>query len=124
MATILNPTLHFPTNSSGTWKFKVSYTVLFDAAEVGREFDDAAKLWEDDDGFISSDDDPITAYPSPDRFTASERVIDREKVILVPRGTLDTEVGDEEIKAQIWLRKVGSGPATAEVYTNIVAVGP
>jgi hypothetical protein len=121
MATILNPTLHFPQDiGGGTLSFKVTYTVLFQTDEVHLEFDDATKLWEDDSGFLGSDDDPLTAYPNPDRFTAVERVVDREHIIFVPRTTANTEIGGEEFKAQIWLRRVGAGPATAEVYTNIV----
>lgn len=121
MATILNPTLDEPTFESdyGTLRFRVTYTVLFGPDELNQNFDDAAKIWEDDSGNVfGGGDDQITAYPIPDTFLASDRVVDREKIIFTTRDAADTELGDEEFKAQIWLRRTGSdGPADAEVFT-------
>ena len=121
MATILNPTLSEPTVESDhqTLRFTVTYTVLFGPDEVNRDFDDAAKIWEDDSGEIfGGGDDQITAYPIPERFRASDRVVDREKIIFATRDAANTEAGGEEFKAQIWLRRTGSnGPADAEVFT-------
>ncbi|GHD98249.1 hypothetical protein [Streptomyces alanosinicus] len=108
------------------WEITVSYDVNFRDDEVGGDFDDAVKLWEDDRGApFGGGDDQITPYPIPDRFTAFSSVVSRQKSITVFRDQLDTEIGDEEVKAQIWLRRADSGgPADDEVYTPIQEMSP
>jgi len=123
MATILNPTISGPFDEgSDTRSFTVTYTILFGPDEINKNYDDAAKLWEDDSGLLGGDNNQITAYPIPDTFTATERVMDRQKTILTTADAADTELGGEEYKAQIWLRETGStGPALAEVFTGITS---
>ena len=121
MATILDPVLGEPEYQGDykTLSFRVTYTVLFTAEELNQKWDDAAKIWEDDSGAVfGGGDDQVTAYPIPETFIASDRVMDRVKTIYTTRDAADTESGDEEFKAQIWLRRTGSdGPADAEVFT-------
>jgi hypothetical protein len=93
--------------------FTIRYIAAFDFAEQGSDFDDAVKLWEDD----PVDDDEIMPYPFPSRFNASGPTVLRIHKVTATRSMLNTELGNEEIKAQVWLRKVGQGPASAETFT-------
>src|SRR5262245_34889425 len=120
MARIIDPTIHTPTNiGGGTLEFKVTYTLLLEANELVA-FDHAARLWEDDSGFLGSDDDQITAYPTPETIHPNSQMTTQTLFTRAARDAADTEVGNEEFKAQIWLRRTGSdGPADQEVFTNV-----
>ncbi|MFI7399242.1 hypothetical protein ACIBW9_01895 [Streptomyces sp. NPDC049541] len=113
-------------NDDNIWAITVSYDIRFRDDEVSLDFDDAVKLWEDDRGEpFGGGDDQITPYPIPSRFRASSPLVSREKTITVFRDQLDTEIGNEEVKAQIWLRRADSGgPADDEVYTPITEMSP
>jgi hypothetical protein len=100
----------------------VTYTAVFTDNDLGHDFEDAAKLWEDDSGFLGSDDDPITSYPNPSSFSATSHKVDRIIEIILPSEQVSTEIGNEEIKAQIWLRRIGDRAAADEQYTDIIEV--
>jgi hypothetical protein len=123
MARIIDPTIEAPENiGGGTLRFRVTYTLLLEPNELV-PFDHAARLWEEDD-FLGGDDDQITAYPIPTKIVPASQVEPQELFVFASRDAADTEAGGEEFKAQIWLRKTGStGPADAEVFTNVVESG-
>jgi hypothetical protein len=103
-----------------TWLFKVTYTVEFRNDELRTEFDEAARLREHD----PSDDDLITAYPVPFRFTVNLNILERSMKIVVFRDQLNTEIGGEEIQGEVWLRRVGDEKVTQEVITPILKLDP
>jgi hypothetical protein len=121
MVTIVAPTIHAPEDlGGGTLRFMVTYKLVLEANEL-LEFDHAARLWEEDGDFLGGDDDQITPYPFPERFRPGNQVTNQTLFILAARDAADTEVGEEEFKAQIWLRRSGSqGAADAEVFTNVI----
>jgi hypothetical protein len=55
MPTIVNPNIQGPFDvGGGTFQFTVTYTALFQGGEVGQEWEDATRLWEDDSGGLVS----------------------------------------------------------------------
>lgn len=101
--------------------FKVKYNVRFSKNEIGLFFDDAVKLWEADVGDgdpFSGGNNELMPYPFPQTFKAEGKEVPRVSQLTCYRNTANTESGDEEIKAQIWLRRSGStGAANSEVFT-------
>ncbi|UUU37462.1 hypothetical protein [Streptomyces sp. NBC_00162] len=107
--------------SDGSWEFLITYTVNFDAFEIGRFFHDSVKVWEED----SSDDDQVTAYAPVETFSASGPSVFRRKQFTAQGDALNTELGDEEIYAWIWIRDSNStGPAADEQRTPIKSINP
>jgi hypothetical protein len=97
-------------------QWRVTYTVDFRDEELRIEWEDATRLREHDPG----DDDLITAYPIPTKFTPTLSRIERSHNIVVFRDQLNTELGTEEIQGEVWLRRVGNQLANQEVITPIV----
>jgi hypothetical protein len=125
MARIIDPAVvHVDFVQPSTHIFEVSYTLLFDADEIGLKFDEDAKLWEDDSNApFGGGDDAVTAYQQPPRrFTATDRVMDRTFRVDASDDQVDTESGNEEIYAQIWLRRVGHSAADSEVKSGAISV--
>jgi hypothetical protein len=118
--------IHRPTISARriddvNWEFTVNYTANFLPHEVGVRFLDAIKIWEWDD----SDHDELTAYGNHEEFNPPTNSIQRQKRILVNSGTLDTELGGEEIRAQIWLGAIPVPPGNrVEEFTPIIGLSP
>ncbi|MEU8438679.1 hypothetical protein AB0F18_38525 [Streptomyces sp. NPDC029216] len=108
--------------SDGTWLFTIEYTAHFDPADRGAFFDDSVKIWEHDAG----DDDQITAYAPTERFPApvDGRPAHRVKLFTATASQLNTEAGDEQTYAWIWLRRAGGGPADDEQKTPIRMTNP
>jgi hypothetical protein len=119
MAIITVATLNFEGFVGGgfnTCLFRVDYTIEFRNNELGTEFDEAARIREHD----PDDDELITAYPLPLRFTATQNRMNRSFKIVVIRDQLNTELGNEELQGDVWLRRVGNHLATSEVTTPIL----
>lgn len=116
MAAIGNPAItgNAMPHDSSVWSFTVTYTAHFTDNELNAEFDDAARLWENDGG----NNERRTEYTPTTRFKATSRSIDRQIPITVGTGQLSTEIGDEEIFGQIWLRRVGQAAASDERFTS------
>ncbi|KIF03374.1 hypothetical protein PL81_24530 [Streptomyces sp. RSD-27] len=113
-------------HDSNVWEVTIEFDVAFRENELGLEFNDAVKLWEDDHGNIfGGGDDEIMPYPIPDTFTADDFIVSRQWNLTAFRDQLDTESGDEELKAQIWLRRADmGGPADDERFTPIFEISP
>lgn len=107
-----------------THTFEAQYTILFRGDELQKQFDEDAKLWESDSGAIfGGGDDQVTAYQQPPmRFTATDSVMERSFPIDAPNDVVDTEPGNEEIYAQIWLRQVGHEAADSEATSGPIEV--
>lgn len=106
---------------SNIYTYVIEYDAVFEPHELPHLYDEAAKIWEEDD----SDDDQITVYPVPTSFTAVETVEPRTIILNHHADTLDTELGSEETYAWIWLRITGSeGPADDEQRTPVYTVDP
>ena len=103
------------------WKFTVEYTAEFAQHEINTPFKDAIKIWE-----WESDPEALTAYESTlEFFTPTTTSVTRVKTILVDSGTLDTELGSEEIRAQIWLGNQDVPPGSRdEKLTQIIDISP
>jgi hypothetical protein len=113
MAAIQNPRIRIDDSDGNDLVFTCSYEAIFPQHEVGREFEEAARLWENDGG----SDERVTSYDPPRRFTATAGVMTRDIPVTALRSDLSTEPFNEEIYGQIWLRRVGAGPADDERTT-------
>ena len=121
MARITDAFLSFEKFIDGnTLLFRVTYNAEFRDDELRAEFDESARLREHD----PDDDDLITAYFLPRRFTATIGNMQRILKIVVLRDQINTELGNEELQGEIWLRRVGNELATAEVITPILKFNP
>ncbi|MER7816642.1 hypothetical protein [Streptomyces sp. NPDC096153] len=110
-----------PGSNPTLWDFLITYTVHFEASELGRDFEDSVKIWEED----LSADDRITAYAPKELFRATGLRVFRRKRFTALGAVLDTEIGDEEVYAWIWIRRFGStGPAADERRTPIKSIRP
>ncbi|MFF6949319.1 hypothetical protein ACFZAD_11740 [Streptomyces iakyrus] len=82
------------------YRFTITYTARFDPEELGTEFHEFMKVRESD--VVGSDDD-ITSMLE-DVFTATNRIMQRRQDVIVQRDVADTEIGQEEVYAEISLR--------------------
>jgi hypothetical protein len=117
MAQITNAKIRGPSSvdgNEGIWEFIINYTASFSSNELNQEFEDAARIWEKDD----TDNDRITPYQRPQLFIANGSAVDRELSIIVFREWVSSELGNEEVIGQIWLRRKGDGLATDERFTG------
>jgi hypothetical protein len=104
--------------TGGRFIIKISYTSLFDAGEIGQEFEDSVRLREEDD---TSGDDVITNWAHPAVFTPTQGSERAEWTYPILAGSeLDTELGGEEIYGEIFLRK----RATGQTIVRSTAVFP
>lgn len=114
MAAIQNPRISGGRGSANDLLFTCSYEAIFPSHEVGLEFDEAARLWENDGG----DNQRLTSYTPTRRFRATGGRMTRDIPVPALRSQLHTELGPEEIFGEIWLRRVGAGPADDERTTS------
>ena len=116
MAQIINASIRGPISQNdqhSVMEFVISYTASFSPNELSQEFEDAARLLEKDD----TDNDQITPYQKPQTFLATSSAVDREFSITVLREWVSGELGDEEVRGQLWLRRKGDGLPTDERFT-------
>lgn len=117
MAQITNATIQGPisqNDQNSVFEFVINYTATFSPNELNQEFEDATRLMEKDD----TKNDPITPYQKPQTFVANSPGIDRQFSIIVFREWISGELGDEEVRAQIWLRRKGDGLPTDERFSG------
>ncbi|MGJ7921991.1 hypothetical protein [Neobacillus sp. LXY-4] len=118
---IQNPTITAQKLNNVNWKFTINYTARFAPHEIGVRFQDAVRIWEWD----TSDHEALTPYKDHQNFTPRRSSVRRTKTIVVDSGTLDTELGAEEIRAQIWLGNPPVPPGVRiEVFTPIIGISP
>jgi hypothetical protein len=97
----------------GSFLFIIEYDAIFDPPEIGQEFNDAVRIWESDGNNPTATDpdgdDTISTYTFPERFRADNAILRRTKFITLTGDQVSTEIGDEEVYAWIWLKRVGTG---------------
>jgi len=116
MAQITNAQIRGPISQNdehSVWEFIISYTACFSPQELDQEFEDATRLLEKD----NSDNDSITPYQEPRIFLAEGSSVNRECSIIAYRKWVSGELGDEEVRGEIWLRRKGDGLPTDERFT-------
>jgi hypothetical protein len=116
MAQITNARIRGPISQNdqhSVMEFVINYTASFSSSELNQEFEDATRLLEKDD----TDNDQVTPYQKPQTFVATGSAVDREYSIIVRREWVSTELGDEEVRGQVWLRRKGDGLPTDERFT-------
>jgi hypothetical protein len=95
--------------SGNTWTLVVRYTATFTNQEkdppLNYTFRDSIRIREDDP-FV---DDTITGWISASNFNPSTNSVVRTLTAVVNGNDLDTELGGEEIYAQIQLRNFTTG---------------
>jgi hypothetical protein len=97
------------------WEFTIRYTAFFTPDDLKFEFDESAKLYEESDGDMQE----IMPYLPTVRFKPTAGAMERSFVINANEPMLDTELGHEEIKGRVWLRRAGSeGAADDERFTD------
>ena len=81
------------------FRIDVTYRAVFDPAERNLEFSEFVRLRESDE--VGVDDDLTPANPVS--FVPGTETVGRRISINVPREVLDTEFGEEEVYAEVWL---------------------
>ncbi|WP_447009520.1 hypothetical protein [Saccharothrix hoggarensis] len=104
------------------WTLVTSVTETFTPQEIsaGWEFEDWASVWEWDD----SDHDFITNFGVTRFRPASLRESFSWTWSNVPGDVLDTELGGEEIRVQVFLRNFSTGSAAIHRFTPILQISP
>jgi hypothetical protein len=107
--------------SSDLWRLTVHWSERFTAQEIqaGFEFEDWITFWEWDD----VDHDWILNGPA-DRFQPTSLKHRWEWPFTIPGDDLDTELGGEEIRAQVFLRNRTTSSAPISVFTPILQISP
>lgn len=121
---IANQTISARRLSESTWELTVRYDCTFTSQEVNPPFDfrflDAVRIWEWD----TSDHDVVTGWVRVEEFNPGATTINRTKVVRVSDDALDTELGGEEIRAQIHLRNTTISGIPVERFTPIIPLSP
>ncbi|MEU8438782.1 hypothetical protein AB0F18_39060 [Streptomyces sp. NPDC029216] len=86
--------------SASDFEFTITYTARFDPGELGTQFHEFVKVRESD--VIGADDDLTSAQEAV--FTATSQVMQRSRRVRINKDVADTEIGEEEIYAEIALR--------------------
>jgi hypothetical protein len=107
--------------SGDRWTLIVSATEVFSPQEIsnGFEFEDWVSLWEWDD----SDHDFITNWRA-ERYRPTSLRHAWQWTVNIAGDDLDTELGGEEIRAQIFLRNVTTSSAPIHRFTPILQISP
>jgi hypothetical protein len=89
------------TGGGNNWKMTVTYDAVFTAYEVqqGFRYQESFQLWEDD----PINDDKLSGHVAISQFAATSEVMRREMSNTFSQGTLNTEWGDEELYAKVFL---------------------
>lgn len=108
--------------SGNRWTLVVDYTATFTQTELsfGFVFEDSVAFWEWDD----SDHDHLVNSAVVSFRPAGPRVARRWVWSNVPGNVLDTELGGEEIRAQIFLRNRSTSGAVIWRFTPILQISP
>ncbi|MFI6978999.1 hypothetical protein ACIBSV_10420 [Embleya sp. NPDC050154] len=120
---ITNRTVTARRAAGSRWAFEVRWTVTLTPSEAssGTLFQDAYRMWEWD----VSDHDALTNWSTSDPFDPPSTTVKRIARLNMPADALDTESGEEEIRAQIGVRNVSAGgPWLIDRFTPIVHISP
>ncbi|MEZ4564240.1 MAG: hypothetical protein R2853_16040 [Thermomicrobiales bacterium] len=114
---IINPSLSVQRLPGDLWELTVRYTITFSPQELNPPFDfaflDAVRIWEWD----SHDHDTLTGWLRIENFCPTTTSINRTKIVRVTDDLLDTELGGEEVRAQIHLRNTTISGLPVERFT-------
>ncbi|GII55059.1 hypothetical protein Pth03_34480 [Planotetraspora thailandica] len=106
------------------YHFTVTYSASFDPAEMSDTFREFVRLREED--ILSPDDEIAASFPAGNTFRPNllpnradtrpghqgMRVVDRAVKFALSPGAVNTELGNEEIYGEIWLRSSGNLAST------------
>ncbi|MEV4711925.1 hypothetical protein [Micromonospora sp. NPDC049374] len=108
--------------SGNRWTLSVPYIETFTAAEIsqGFEFERWVTFWEWDD----SDHDHLTNGAAVRFRPTSVRLSRRWTWSDIPGDVLDTELGGEEIRAQLFLRNFTTSSVAISKFTPILQIAP
>ena len=118
----IGPVSLIATKSGNHWTLTANYTASFTQEELnlGFVFQDAVRFWEWDD----SDHDNLAngAWTSFTPFSLqSSRVWTWSNI---PDDALNTEIGEEELRAEIFLRNSTTTGAAINRYSPILTLDP
>ena len=110
--------------SGNTWTLKVTYTATFTNQEknppLNYTFRDSIRIREDD----PFSDDTVTGWVAASNFNPAANSVVRTLTAVVSGDDLDTELGGEEIYAQIRLRNFTTGGVPITKKTVNVNLAP
>ena len=118
---IENPHMWATQTAGNRWVLVVKATETFLPVEIssGFEYEDWVTLWEWDD----TDHDHILNWRA-ERFRPTSLRHTWEWTTNIPADALDTELGGEEIRAQVFMRNVTLNSAPIHRFTPILQVSP
>ncbi|MFN8661115.1 MAG: hypothetical protein U0075_04440 [Thermomicrobiales bacterium] len=121
---IINPSLSVQRLQHERWELTVRYTITFTVQELNPPFDftflDAVRIWEWD----HHDHDLVTGWLRTENFCPIATSINRTKTLRVTDDMLDTELGGNEIRAQIHLRNTTISGLPVERFTPLLHLLP
>ena len=110
--------------NGNNWTLRVTYTATFSNQEkdppLNYVFRDSIRIREDD----PFSDDTITGWVAASNFNPSTNSVVRTLTTVVNGDDLDTELGGEEIYAQIQLRNFTSGGVPMVRKTPNISLAP
>jgi len=105
------------------WRFTVTYTATFTSAEAhntpNQLFADRVRFWEWD----VSDHDLLVDWTSERVFDPGAQSVIRTFVVSIPKDTIDTESGAEEVRAEIALRNHSIAGNWLTRFTSQISIG-
>lgn len=110
-------------DSGNVWDITVEYDAIFSSWELNEanfSFRDGFVLWEDDD----FSDDLLTGVVGVSVFNPTTSPTHRKMSVRIDGGTLDTELGEEELYAQVRLRNLQLNLLYPSVPTPVLAISP
>lgn len=121
---IINPSLSVQRLPGELWQLTVRYTITFTAQELNPPFDfaflDAVRIWEWD----RHNHEAVTGLLRVEQFCPMTTNISRTKIVRVTDDMLDTELGGDEVRAQIHLRNTTISGISLERFTPVLHLLP
>ena len=106
------------------WTLRVTYTATITPEETRPPLDytfrDSIRIREED----TFSDDNVTGWVSASNFNPNTTTVVRTITVMVRGDDLDTEIGGEEIYAQIQLRNFTTGGVPLIKRTRIINLAP
>lgn len=121
---IINPSLSARRLSDELWELTVRYTITFTTQELTPPFDfafqDAVRIW----AWDSHAHDVVTGWLRYEHFCPIATSVNRAKVVRVTDDTLDTDLGGDDVRAQIRLHNTSISGLPVERFTPILPLLP
>jgi len=125
---IVNVNLSARTDDGFVWDFDVSWGLRFTDSEIdsGQEFVNGLVFWEWDDGWLAdSDPEKLHTVPNDTVLTGGvdiNNMVYRTHTWRAGVSRLSTELGNEEIRAEVYLQNRDGGPVIS-LKSNEVTIG-